>query len=183
VLPVGGIKEKMLAAHRAGISRILLPERNEKDVVDVPEEIRDEMDIMYIRSVQDVQAMAFVDAPTDAPERERAVAGAAPLPPATTDVFRGASRRPPEGGIDGRGTRAFGGLRRALTSKPWDLGWRQPLGRFSRPRLSAAPPHPSADDEHGRDDGFFNFEHQGETGKRWARLSGSTSARPTRSSP
>ena len=59
VLPVGGIKEKMLAAHRAGIKRILLPERNEKDVVDVPEEIRQEMTIVYVRTVQDVLAAAL----------------------------------------------------------------------------------------------------------------------------
>ena len=54
VLPVGGIKEKMLAAHRAGIKRIVLPHRNEKDVVDVPEEIRDEMEIVYVKTVQEV---------------------------------------------------------------------------------------------------------------------------------
>ncbi len=54
VLPVGGIKEKMLAAHRAGIKQIILPERNEKDVVDVPEEIRDEMAITYVKKVNDV---------------------------------------------------------------------------------------------------------------------------------
>jgi len=56
VLPVGGIKEKMLAAHRAGIKRIVLPHRNEKDVVDVPEEIRDEMEIVYAKTVEDVLA-------------------------------------------------------------------------------------------------------------------------------
>src|SRR6202022_4587439 len=38
VLPVGGIKEKLLAAHRAGIKRVIIPERNRKDIVDVPEE-------------------------------------------------------------------------------------------------------------------------------------------------
>jgi ATP-dependent Lon protease len=54
VLPVGGIKEKMLAAHRAGIKRIALPERNEKDIVDVPTEIRDEMEIVLCRNVDDV---------------------------------------------------------------------------------------------------------------------------------
>jgi ATP-dependent Lon protease len=67
VLPVGGIKEKMLAAHRAGISRIVLPERNEKDVVDVPEEIRQEMDIVYVRNVADVVGAAFADEPAPAP--------------------------------------------------------------------------------------------------------------------
>jgi len=54
VLPVGGIKEKMLAAHRAGIGRIVLPERNKKDVIDVPQEIRDEMEIIYVRAVDEV---------------------------------------------------------------------------------------------------------------------------------
>ncbi len=63
VLPVGGIKEKMLAAHRAGIKRILLPERNEKDVVDVPEEIRDQMEIVYTKTVHDVMANALVGTP------------------------------------------------------------------------------------------------------------------------
>ena len=61
VLPVGGIKEKMLAAHRAGIARIVLPERNEKDVVDVPEEIRDEMEIVFVKTISDVMGSVFVE--------------------------------------------------------------------------------------------------------------------------
>ncbi|NVB42077.1 endopeptidase La [Pseudenhygromyxa sp. WMMC2535] len=65
VLPVGGIKEKLLAAHRAGIRRIFLPERNEKDVVDVPEEIRSEMEIIYAKVVDDVLAGALEDAKAD----------------------------------------------------------------------------------------------------------------------
>ncbi|MCR9163506.1 MAG: endopeptidase La [Nannocystaceae bacterium] len=65
VLPVGGIKEKMLAAHRAGIKRIVLPHRNEKDVVDVPEEIRDEMEIVYAKTVEDVLAAALTSNPAD----------------------------------------------------------------------------------------------------------------------
>jgi ATP-dependent Lon protease len=67
VLPVGGIKEKLLAAHRAGIRRILLPERNEKDVVDVPEEIRQEMELVYARSVDQVLAGALEDLPIEQP--------------------------------------------------------------------------------------------------------------------
>ena len=67
VLPVGGIKEKMLAAHRAGIKRIVLPERNEKDVVDVPEEIRDEMDIVFVKTVSDALKAVFADEEGDAP--------------------------------------------------------------------------------------------------------------------
>jgi ATP-dependent Lon protease len=67
VLPVGGIKEKMLAAHRAGIKRILLPERNEKDVVDVPEEIREEMEIVYVKTVHDVLGGVLEEAPDAKP--------------------------------------------------------------------------------------------------------------------
>ena len=59
VLPVGGIKEKMLAAHRAGIKRIVLPERNKKDVVDVPEEIRQEVEICYVKNVDEAAEYVF----------------------------------------------------------------------------------------------------------------------------
>jgi len=54
VLPVGGVKEKMLAAHRAGIKRIILPERNAKDIVDVPEEILEELEIHRVKNVMEV---------------------------------------------------------------------------------------------------------------------------------
>ena len=46
VLPIGGIKEKLLAAHRAGIKRVIIPERNMKDLIDVPEEVKKEMEIL-----------------------------------------------------------------------------------------------------------------------------------------
>ena len=45
VLPIGGIKEKVLAAHRAGIKRVIIPERNVKDLIDVPDEVKNEMEI------------------------------------------------------------------------------------------------------------------------------------------
>ena len=45
VLPVGGIKEKVLAAHRAGIKRVVLPERNRKDIVDIPETVQKELEL------------------------------------------------------------------------------------------------------------------------------------------
>jgi ATP-dependent Lon protease len=54
VLPVGGIKEKILAAHRAGIKRVILPERNQKDLVDVPEQALKELDILFIKRMDDV---------------------------------------------------------------------------------------------------------------------------------
>jgi ATP-dependent Lon protease len=54
VLPVGGIKEKVLAAHRAGIKRVLLPERNRKDIVDIPDAVRGEMEITFLKKMDEV---------------------------------------------------------------------------------------------------------------------------------
>jgi len=54
VLPVGGIKEKVLAAHRAGIKRVILPEENTKDLDDVPEDVKAEMEFIPVKTVEDV---------------------------------------------------------------------------------------------------------------------------------
>ena len=54
VLPVGGIKEKVLAARRAGINRVILPLRNEKDLLDVPEKIRSKMSFVFVDKLIDV---------------------------------------------------------------------------------------------------------------------------------
>ena len=50
VLPVGGIREKVLAAHRAGIRKVLLPKENEPDIQDIPEAVRDEMEFVLIQA-------------------------------------------------------------------------------------------------------------------------------------
>jgi len=54
VLPVGGIKEKVLAAHRAGLKTIILPNRNEKDLEDLPQEVRDSMKFILVEKVDQV---------------------------------------------------------------------------------------------------------------------------------
>jgi ATP-dependent Lon protease len=59
VLPVGGIKEKVLAAHRAGIRTVLLPKKNEKDLVEIPEQIRREMTFHFLENMSDVLEIAF----------------------------------------------------------------------------------------------------------------------------
>jgi ATP-dependent Lon protease len=63
VLPVGGIKEKVLAAHRSGIKTVILPKRNEIDIEEIPEEIRDEMKFVYTDSVKEVIQKALKPAP------------------------------------------------------------------------------------------------------------------------
>lgn len=54
VFPIGGVKEKVLAAHRAGIRRILLPSRNEADVDDIPEDVRNDLQIVFVAGISEV---------------------------------------------------------------------------------------------------------------------------------
>jgi ATP-dependent Lon protease len=59
MLPVGGIKEKVLAAHRAGIKTVVLPAKNEKDLEEVPEEIRKSMKFEYVDRMDDVPSLVL----------------------------------------------------------------------------------------------------------------------------
>jgi ATP-dependent Lon protease len=59
VLPIGGLKEKMLAAHRQGIYEIVLPKENERDLVDIPENIRKEMKMHFVFSMDEVLKIAL----------------------------------------------------------------------------------------------------------------------------
>ena len=59
VLPIGGVKEKVLAAHRNGLRTIILPKRNEQDIDDVPEEIKKSMKFIYVETVDDVLESAL----------------------------------------------------------------------------------------------------------------------------
>src|SRR5882672_8831665 len=81
VFPVGGIKEKVLAAHRAGIHRIILPARNEADLEDIPEDVRRELEIVPVTRINEVVDAAL----------EKLVAN--PPPPVPEELTR---RRPPE---------------------------------------------------------------------------------------
>ena len=60
VLPIGGLKEKSLAAYRAGIKRVLIPEKNVKDVEDIPEDVRKELEIIPVKRVEEVFKAAIV---------------------------------------------------------------------------------------------------------------------------
>lgn len=59
VLPIGGVKEKVLAAHRAGLKKVILPRRNERDLEDVPEEVRRDIDFVFAETVADVLEAAL----------------------------------------------------------------------------------------------------------------------------
>lgn len=59
VLPVGGIKDKVLAAHRCGIKRVILPERNLKDLIEVPSAVLSGLEIIVAKRMEDVLEQAF----------------------------------------------------------------------------------------------------------------------------
>jgi len=62
VLPVGGIKEKVLAAHRAGISRVILPAENDKDLTDLPAQVREQLEFSLVSRVEEILDIALLEA-------------------------------------------------------------------------------------------------------------------------
>jgi ATP-dependent Lon protease len=67
VLPIGGVKQKLLAAHRAGITTVLIPKRNEPDLEDVPEGVRDQLEIHPVSDVREVLELALEPATVQTP--------------------------------------------------------------------------------------------------------------------
>ena len=65
VLPIGGLKEKLTAAARAGVTSVLVPERNKNDLIDLPEEVRKLLDIRLVETIDDVLDLALLDAPVE----------------------------------------------------------------------------------------------------------------------
>ncbi len=63
VLPVGGVKEKVLGAHRAGVRRVLLPQRNERDLHDVPVHVRRQVEFVFVQRMDEIVAEALVPEP------------------------------------------------------------------------------------------------------------------------
>ncbi len=63
VLPIGGLKEKLLAAHRGGIRTVIIPQENERDLVEIPKNIKKDLDIRPVRWIDEVLAIALVHAP------------------------------------------------------------------------------------------------------------------------
>jgi ATP-dependent Lon protease len=60
IIPIGGLKEKLLAAHRVGIKKVLIPRENEKDLADIPKKILDEIEIILVSCVEDVLKNALI---------------------------------------------------------------------------------------------------------------------------
>jgi ATP-dependent Lon protease len=84
VFPIGGVKEKVMAAHRAGIRRILLPSRNEADVDDIPADVKSDLQLIFVSTINEV-----IDAALE-------VLVANPPPPIVSDAARSGRRSEPE---------------------------------------------------------------------------------------
>jgi ATP-dependent Lon protease len=73
VLPIGGVKEKVLGAHRAGIKTIILPKENEADLEDIPEDVRNQLDFHCVDTLDDVFDIALLPLEGHAPETQKSM--------------------------------------------------------------------------------------------------------------
>ena len=76
VLPIGGLKEKLLAAHRGGITTVIIPHENERDLVEIPKNIKKDLDIRPVRWIDEVLEVALAQAPEPAPKDKSSKADA-----------------------------------------------------------------------------------------------------------
>jgi len=81
VLQIGGLKEKLLAAHRGGIKTVIIPEENVKDLVDIPDNVKNKLDIIPVKWIDKVLEIALERMPEPLPEPDEAAA----LPPKPDD--------------------------------------------------------------------------------------------------
>jgi ATP-dependent Lon protease len=81
VLQIGGLKEKLLAAHRGGIKTVIIPEENVKDLVDIPDNVKNKLDIIPVKWIDKVLEIALERQPEPLPEPDEA----APIPPKPDD--------------------------------------------------------------------------------------------------
>ena len=71
VLPIGGLKEKLLAAHRGGISTVVIPEENEKDLAEIPKNIKGDLNIISARWIDQVLKIALEKMPEKTPTSDK----------------------------------------------------------------------------------------------------------------
>ena len=79
VLPIGGLKEKLLAAHRGGIKTVLIPEENTKDLAEIPDNVKNRLDIHPVKWIDQVLELALERVPVALPDAQPKDVG--PIPP------------------------------------------------------------------------------------------------------
>jgi ATP-dependent Lon protease len=85
VLPIGGLKEKLLAAGRGGIKTVLIPEENVKDLVEIPDEIKNRLDIHPVRWIEQVLERSLERQPTPIVDETDKTEASVPPTPAADD--------------------------------------------------------------------------------------------------
>jgi len=88
VLPIGGLKEKLLAAHRGGIKTVLIPDENQKDLVEIPDNIKGNLEVKPVKWIDEVLAVALTQQPMPQHPAD------APAPATTAEGTDDKSRRP-----------------------------------------------------------------------------------------
>jgi ATP-dependent Lon protease len=91
VLPIGGVKEKILAAHRAGLRKVILPKLNEPDLEDIPEEIRKAMEFCLVEKIDEVLENALEPAAAH-PAKAGTEPAAKPEPEPVTEAENGINK-------------------------------------------------------------------------------------------
>jgi ATP-dependent Lon protease len=103
VLEIGGVKEKVLAAYRAGLRELILPKSNEKDLRDVPKEVREHIEFRFVSSMDEVLRIALLPSPVPnadrAPEPDPDEKASAPLADAA-DLPVGENHRTPGASVE-----------------------------------------------------------------------------------
>ena len=89
VLPIGGLKEKILAAHRAGISKVLMPKENEKDLKDIPAAISKQIEIVPVEHMDEVLFHALMPHPVDTAAADDAKLSVEMIPNDAEDLVQG----------------------------------------------------------------------------------------------
>ena len=84
VLPIGGLKEKLLAAHRGGIKTVMIPEQNVKDLAEIPDNVKNKLEIVPVRWIDKVLEIALERAPVALTDEQAAVGTAAAVEAAAT---------------------------------------------------------------------------------------------------
>jgi len=88
VLPIGGLKEKLLAAHRGGIKTVLIPEQNVKDLADIPDNVKNKLEIVPVRWIDKVLEIALERLPVPLTDEEAAIGAAAAAAAAATAIVK-----------------------------------------------------------------------------------------------